>query len=468
MKLRLGLLLVAIASAISSMAVTSGPPAAFFGTPTAESTLGEPITFHTTFTTSEQAPPRVELLVRLPDQTALTVLPAQVSGGPGELTATAVLEGHQAPNTTLIYQFRARGVGPTALGPEAQVTVLDDRFEWRTLEGEVVRLHWYEGSEAFAQRALQIGEEAVRNARDLLGVTDFAPVDFFIYGSEVDFRGALGPGTRENVAGQAHSNIRTMFGLLEPHEIDSDWVDILVAHELTHLVFDAATDNPLHLPPRWLNEGVAVYLSEGNSASRREPVDRARREDSLIPLDGLGGLFPTTFDEFLLAYGESVSAVDYFVRTHGEEKLWQLVRSYAAGVSDDEAFIAATGADLAAFNADWMDSLGTEVPLPFGPQPGPTGPVPAGWNVGPAPTLRPGEPTPAAPRPTATPAGAPSSPADDEGRLVVLVLFVVVGAALAVLLIVLLAMRQTARRPPPPGPWQAPPGSWPPTQTPQP
>ena len=35
----------------------------------------------------------------------------------------------------------------------------------------------------------------------------------------------------------------------------------LVAHELTHLVFDEAAHNPYAYPPRWLNEGLAVYLS---------------------------------------------------------------------------------------------------------------------------------------------------------------------------------------------------------------
>ena len=39
----------------------------------------------------------------------------------------------------------------------------------------------------------------------------------------------------------------------------------MVAHELTHLVFNENTDNPYHEPPRWLNEGIAVYLSEGYS-----------------------------------------------------------------------------------------------------------------------------------------------------------------------------------------------------------
>jgi hypothetical protein len=257
----------------------------------------------------------------------------------------------------------------------------DDRFAWRTLEGPIVRLHWYEGDEAFAQRALDIGEKAIADASELLGVTETEPVDFFIYASEQPFREALGPGTRENVGGQANAAIRTLFGLIAANEIGSDWVDVLVTHELTHLVFATAARNPYHEPPRWLNEGLAVFLSEGYSAGDRATVAGAAASGQLIPLEGLGGFFPTTRDRFGLAYAESVSAVSYFIDTYGQDDLVALIRSYADGVTDDEAFTAATGADLAAFDAAWAASLDAELPEPVGPQPAPAGPLPPDWTA---------------------------------------------------------------------------------------
>ena len=69
-----------------------------------------------------------------------------------------------------------------------------------------------------------------------------------------------------------------MFALITPAEINDDWVEVVVPHELTHLVFDTATKNPYHEPPHWLNEGVAVYLSEGYSPSDRALVEDARPE----------------------------------------------------------------------------------------------------------------------------------------------------------------------------------------------
>ena len=88
----------------------------------------------------------------------------------------------------------------------------------------------------------------------------------------------------------------------------------MIPHELTHLVFNTAIDNPYHAPPRWLNEGLAVYLSEGYTPAWRSAVTSAVGSGGVIPLDGLIGQFPTTADQFLLAYGESVAAVDFMIR----------------------------------------------------------------------------------------------------------------------------------------------------------
>ena len=116
-------------------------------------------------------------------------------------------------------------------------------------------------------------------------------------------------------------------------------------HELVHLVFDTAVQNPYHFPPRWLNEGLAVYLSQGYEAGDRSAVESAARGGTLIPLDGLVGQFPTG-DGFFLAYAESVSAVDFFIRTHDQDALVALIGSYADGLTDNEAFEAAIGMDV--------------------------------------------------------------------------------------------------------------------------
>jgi hypothetical protein len=184
---------------------------------------------------------------------------------------------------------------------------------------------------------------------------------------------------------------------------------VVIPHELTHLVFDTAVRNAYHFPPRWLNEGLAVYLSEGYTPSWRAEVTQAVGQHSLLSLEGLTGQFPTSADEFSLAYGESVSAIDFLVRTYGKARLVALIRSFSAGRADDEAFRQALGVNVAGFELAWLADLGATVPVRYGPRPAPTGPLPPGWAGAPGALVGPGTAVP--------PAGQASAAAGGSGAV---------------------------------------------------
>lgn len=416
--------LVAATAVVALALVWASPVAAAdpvtFGKPSADSTYGQSVQFEQPVDLSS-APDRVELLLRTPSSVGPGVIDVDPPTRAGDQTLHFALEladGHIVPNTTFTAQWRVVDAnGKAWVGPEISETYSDSRVDWRTLEGDVVRVHWYDGSDDFGRRALTIGDDAVAEVSQLLGVTETEPIDFFIYADQDKFYDALGPATRENVGGEAHADIRTLFALITPGEINDNWVNVVVPHELTHLVFDTATDNPYHDPPHWLNEGLAVYLSEGLTSGDRSLVDNAARDGTIMPLEGLVGAFPTTRDRFFLAYAESVSAVDDIVADHGRDALIGLIRSYADGVSDDEAFSAALGVDFGGFERSWLDGLGAAAPVRHGPQPAPGGPLPEGWSgAAPNATIQPG--ATGAPPPAATPrTNSPIDQAEPAGVL---------------------------------------------------
>ncbi len=393
-------------------------PLATFSPPTGSFVFGTSITFSDAIDFGA-APKRVELLLGSPGSTGPNVTEVD-NPGAGQHTVSDVIkiaDGHVFPNTTFTAQWRVTDPdGTLELGPPMTLAYLDTRFSWQTKTGPLVRVHWYQGDAAFGARALAIGEQGIANASALLGVTETKPVDFYIYASTQPFYDALGPGTRENVGGEAVADIRTLFALITPDELNASWVGTVIPHELTHLVFNTAVNNPYHAPPRWLNEGLAVYLSEGYTPSWRATVTAAVGSNAVIPLDGLVGQFPTTVDQFTLAYGESVSAVDFMIRTYGKPALVKLIRSYAGGVSDDEAFKAALSVDTAGFNAAWLKDLKAATPKVYGPQPPPPGPEPPGWSA--TSTNPPAGATSSAPDtgPAAGPAQSPGTeaPAPDQ------------------------------------------------------
>jgi hypothetical protein len=386
-----------------------------FGTPTAIATLGQPLTFTDTINGSDIA--SVDVVVKLVGYDPMIVLAAQPTGNPGEWQASADVDvassiectcyatGPSAPNTSVTYQFRVHASdGTITAGPQGQATVTDPNFTWQTLTDRMVTVHWYQGDQAFAQAAANVANDAIDKASQLLGVTLPKPVDLYIYATQQALINAVSP-ARDAIAGEAHATIGTMYVWLPPSQSASDQA-VTIAHELTHLVFNQAIMNPYHEPPRWLNEGIAVYLSEGYSGQWQAEVSSAVAANRLIPLDGLAGLFPSPTDEFYLAYGESVSAVNYFIQTYGDQKLWTLVDSYSQGLSDDDAFTQAIGINVETFNQQWMTSLGVSVPPSFGPQPGQPGPVPSAWTA--QPSVAPGSAVPGSQGP-ATPAPGSSN-----------------------------------------------------------
>lgn len=374
---------------------------------------------------------RVDALVREGADARTFLSPITIPTGTSATLRYAYLtpQGGTFPNTRLTLGFRVTlADGRLIDSPTATVLYEDDRFEWKTLTGSVVRVHWYDGDQAFGRRALDIGEQAVERATALLGVTESEPIDFFIYGDRDAFASVIGAGVQENVGGLALSRIRTLFAQISRSSVSDPWVGIVVPHELTHIVFATATANPYREPVHWLNEGLADYLAAGYDASARANVESAGRSGDLMPLRALVGQFPTPPNLFSLAYDEAVSAIDFLVRTYGQDALVKLIRSYAGGVSDDEAFTAALGVDTAGFEAAWLADLGVDAPVPYGPQAAPPGPVPPDWAAGPAPS---GGPVPTTRPTTPADAGDMAGPVLWIG-IVVLAFVIVAGILLAV------------------------------------
>jgi hypothetical protein len=362
--------LLALAGPVSADSVS-------FGTPTGTSTFSKGIVF--TQPVSGASFTEADIVLTLPGDIGPSVVKIKNPGAPLKYTFDTST-GQIQPNTKVSARFQVVFAdGTTQQGPELKVTYVDDRFHWQTKSGTYVTLHWYEGDAAFAQQALTMGENGISKSAKFLGVTETAPIDFFVYPDQQPFYDALGPGTRENVGGEANTVTRTLFALIAP--TDLGYARTVVPHELTHVVFDDGTTNPYHAPPRWLNEGLAVYLSEGFGSSDKSLVSRAATSKTLMPLQALTGQFPTTADRFYLAYAESVSAVDYLIRKYGQAPFQKLVKTYSTGASDDEAFTAAFGVDTTAVNKGWLADNGITSSQTFGPQTAPVGPLPPGWTT---------------------------------------------------------------------------------------
>jgi hypothetical protein len=137
------------------------------------------------------------------------------------------------------------------------------------------------------------------------------------------------------------------------------WRDTM-AHELTHLAVTRATADRA---PLWLQEGVAkreevLWRAPGPFDARPSPDSIALRGIELkldLPLDKLGpslAMLPSA-DAALVAFAEVTSFVQFYARSAGPDALPKLMREIRTKRTVDEALVAASGADLKAWDAKW-------------------------------------------------------------------------------------------------------------------
>ena len=430
----IGRLAGAVLCAVFGLLYSVGPVAAqsiVFGTPSATSKFGVAITFTQPY--SGATVKSASVLVQQPGDVGPAVLPLSSIGSTKLVYSMDMSTGGFYPNTPIKAHFEVVLTdGSVEDGPEIDITYADDRYTWRVKTGKVVRLHYIDASDAFASQMLAWGEAGIQKAATFFGIDETTPIDFFVYPSEAVFQKGLSQaGT---VGGVTLSSFRTCFAAVAPG--DSVYGRSVIPHELTHVAFADASDNPYHNPPRWFNEGLAVYISDGFDATDRQLVKQAAKNGTIRSLLAYTDYFPLDASRIYLAYAESVSAIDFMIRKYGQPAVAKVVRAYSTGVTDDEAFTTGLGVDVATFTSAWLVDNGV-TPAKYGPQPAPTGPVPPGWNGSSPGTVE--TPGPSAsgvtvtPKPSPTPGSSSSGTGDDQDAYLVAALIAVVGFVLLAL-----------------------------------
>ncbi len=427
------------AAAVAWAALAVSPAAAFdgFGEATADSAYNRQIRFDVELTGDE--PERLELLIRTPGSETTFV----VAVNPGRDTATYVWNTaaeYVAPNTLVTYQWRATDGEEVTLSDPGTIRYEDDRagLDWQSAQLGETTVHWYGDAEAQAMRFGELAAVGVEQGEALLGTELAGPVDVFIYDSREDFFGALGPGAREWTGAAAYNEIRTILMWLEGGP--PDYLETAMLHEITHIVFFDATDNPYHDPATWINEGIATWSETGDAADQTAFVRSRAEAEGLFAFEAITERFPIGDLGGNLSYAQGTAMIDFIVDRYGRESIARLTAAYRDGASDEEALQVATGVSAQELYDAFYAEFGVQAPTPVEPEPiapsdveipEPGGVDPGGVDGGPS--VAPGDPTPAAP---------------GEGGIEPLVLVVVLVVAVAVVALVALVVARRAARGP--------------------
>lgn len=425
-RLRRGVLALAVAGLLATAAWPAGALGfSGFGSATADATYGEELRFSVEL--EGGAPDRLELLLRFAGDDGVFVAPVEPAGDRAAYVWDAA-DRHLTPNTRITYAWRATEDDAVTTSPQGTLLYDDDRagLDWRSAGYGDATVHWYGDAEQAARRFGELAAGGAARAESLLGHEMSGPVDIFVYGTSDAFFGALGPGAREWTGAATYPALRTIFMSLASG--GQDYLETTLVHEVTHVVFNDATDNPYHEPPKWLNEGLATWSERQEAAQERSDVEFEASGGGLFAFAAIAEQFPIGERGARLAYAQGATMVDMIIVEHGPEAIARIAAAYRDGASDAEALEAGTGTDAEALYAAFFDEFDVEAPEPVQPAPIPPSNVrlPGGS----------GGSVDGGPDATGTPDGESPAPREDAAVpwlaviAVIVVLAVVVGAAL--------------------------------------
>ncbi len=270
----------------------------------------------------------------------------------------SIQKGVLRPFASINFWFEALLTsGDTSSSPQYFFTYSDNRYAWRTLEAEHLRLHWYDGDATFGQAALDAAQTGLLAIQSQIPVAPAQPIEIYIYSSAAEVQNVFDLGGLSWVAGQAFPDLGVALVSIPPDENQAAEMGRQIPHELAHVLLYRMTGPAYDNLPTWLREGLARLVEQNPNAQDAQVLSDAGGNKSLLPLADLCGLFPQDASGASLAYIESASFVRYLHDSYGPGRLQKVIQAYVSGVSCDGGVKQVYRLSLAQLDQRWQQAV---------------------------------------------------------------------------------------------------------------
>ena len=145
--------------------------------------------------------------------------------------------------------------------------------------------------------------------------------------------------------------LRPLTGL----EVRHASLDAVIAHEITHVVLYHKLGGR-HVP-RWLDEGLAVFMADEPLYSRAETLARVGITGRNIPFRYLEDSFPGDADDAATAYAQSGDFIRFLYHQYGSDAFNHYLDLIAQGQDPDQALQAAFHSTLFPLETQWLKGV---------------------------------------------------------------------------------------------------------------
>jgi hypothetical protein len=246
--------------------------------------------------------------------------------------------------------------------PEQSIIYEDNQFQWLQTEREAATLHWTGNGPEFGSEALNVVDGALLDLVSVIPLESIIPFDVYVYPSSAELRTGL------ELAGLdgdkvTHPDLGVIFvTAVNPQSAVSD-LGQSIPYELAHLLLYQAAGEHYDDFPWWMSEGLGMLFQTEANPSYEQKLDEAVHTESTIPLWQLCESPEVSGNDNILSRAQSASTVFYIRNRYGDQKLEELVQSYARGNDCQIGVQRVLGMSLDQLEEAWLTGYGSPSPI---------------------------------------------------------------------------------------------------------
>jgi hypothetical protein len=247
--------------------------------------------------------------------------------------------------------------GAETVSDKQTITWLDAVHKWQVVSAPNLNVHWYDGSQRFANQMLEAAKAGLAGNETRAGLKPAGSIDVYIYSTQEDLKAAIlyAPSW---IGGGVTLGFNLLSIIVGPGDLATGQRS--VTHELTHVLVNQVTFSCLTSVPLWLHEGLAVNSEGPLEKFISDELDKGISTNTLLPLRALSGKFTEITDKAYLSYGESYSVVKFLVDTYGQPKMTALLTGLGGGATIDEALQSVYGFNVEGLEDAWRAAIGAQ------------------------------------------------------------------------------------------------------------